>query len=252
MMPRVIVLSDVHGNLPALRAVVAALPDHDAAVVAGDHCLDGPDPAEVMDLLAELGWPLLLGNTDRDIVTPPADLKPLKRRVVEWTRRQLGAGRLQRLAQLDFSARIRPDNPVPVTRAAGEPEAPDRPGDRRSLLAVHANPRNLEDHLRPTMSEEELQPYLAGVDAGILAFGHLHIPYVRRVGDLLLVDVASVGHPRDGDLRACFSLLTWDGHAWSARQERVPYDVEETVHRLRRCGMPDAEKQVNALLKASY
>ncbi len=124
--------------------------------------------------------------------------------------------------------------------------------DGDALLVVHANPRNLEDHLRPTMSEEELRPYLGGIHANVLAFGHLHTPYVRPVGDVLLVDVASVGHPKDHDLRAAYSVLTWENGSRSVNQIRLPYDVEETVHLMRRSSMPDVEKQVASLLKASY
>ena len=226
-------MSDTHGNLAALRAVVDSLPDHDRVVVAGDLCLDGPDPAEVLDLLQDLGWSLLRGNTDQDLVSPPLDLKDHKARLVQWTREQLGERRLGCLDQL-----------APSTRIAGE--------GGETVLVVHANPLNLEDHLRPTMTEEELEPYLAGIDATILAFGHLHIPYVRPVAEVLLVDVASVGHPKDHDLRAAYTVLTWDGGARSITQVRVPYDVEEAVHRTRRSGMPDAEKQIALLLRASY
>jgi diadenosine tetraphosphatase ApaH/serine/threonine PP2A family protein phosphatase len=102
------------------------------------------------------------------------------------------------------------------------------------------------------MSEVELRPYLAGIDANVLAFGHLHTPYVRPVDDVLLVDVASVGHPKDHDLRASYCVLTWDNGSRSISQKRVPYDVEETVYRMRHSGMPCAEKQVASLLKASY
>lgn len=229
----VVALSDVHGNLPALQAVARSIPPADAVVVAGDLCLSGPHPAEVLDLLWELGWQLILGNTDRDIVRLPEDLKQRKAEQACWTRRQLGERRLQHLAQLPFSATI--------DGAGGE-----------TVCAVHANPLNLEDHLRPEMTDDELQPYLDGVEADLLVFGHLHIPYVRPAGRVLLVDVASVGHPKDLDLRAAYTVLEWEDGRRSVRQVRVPYDVEEAVHALRRSGMPHAEEQVQSLLKASY
>jgi predicted phosphodiesterase len=284
---RIVLMSDIHGNLPALRAVVDSLPACDSVVVAGDLCLDGPNPGEVLDLLDALGWFLLMGNTDHDLVAPPEDLKDQKAKLVEWTRQQIGQSRLRRLASLDFSARITPATgavPIlgPAVTASNRPQVPSvrpdrpeeldssaaavgtaprsrppQPGQSRArsedtLLVVHANPRNLEDHLRPTMSEVELRPYLAGIDANVLAFGHLHTPYVRPVDDVLLVDVASVGHPKDHDLRASYCVLTWDNGSRSISQKRVPYDVEETVYRMRHSGMPCAEKQVASLLKASY
>ena len=162
MPKRVVVMSDIHGNLPALEAVDASLPNSDMVIVAGDHCLEGAAPAEVLDLLYQRGWTLLVGNTDRDITVPSDDLDEDEAAQVAWTREQLGEERLRALRTLEFGARVEGEG-----------------GD--SLLAVHANPLNLEDQLYPTLSEEELRPYVEAAGTGILAFGHLHIPYVRPV-----------------------------------------------------------------------
>lgn len=229
---RSVFLSDIHGNLHALSAVIDALPQHDQVFVAGDLCLEGPHPAQVWDRLEELGWPMVMGNTDRDIVSPLMDPKAGKRAaVVDWTRAQLGEERLRKLASLPFSLRGGPNDEV---------------------LVVHANPKNMDEHLYPTMSEKELEPYLAGVNAQVVTFGHLHIPYVRPVLGRLLVDVSSVGHPKDRDPRAAFTVIEWQGESRSVTQVRVPYDVEAAVHALQRSGMPRAEKEIQSLLKASY
>lgn len=230
---RVILMSDIHGNLPALEAVAANLPDSDRVIVAGDFCLDGPAPAEVVDLLLDLGWDLLMGNTDRDVVTSPPEAKGTKRDLIDWTRSQLGESRVRHLAELPFSRTV-------------------SLGHRQLALVVHANPLNLDEHLDPTLSAEQLQPYLEGMTAPLLAFGHLHTPYVRPVGGILLVDVSSVGHPKDLDRRAGYTVVEWDGEVRSVNQVRVPYDVERTVDLMRRSGMPRAEKEIASLLKASY
>ncbi len=230
---RVVLMSDIHGNLAALDAVIRHVPAVDRVIVAGDLCLEGPDPVGVLDRLSDLGWELVMGNTDRDILERPEDLKPEKRALVDWTREQLGDERLSRLAALPFSRDI-------------------WAGNTKRGLVVHANPRTMNHHLFPTMTEDDLEPYLDGVDAGLLAFGHLHIPYVRPVRGILLVDVSSVGHPKDQDLRAAYTVVEWDGDIRSVTQIRVPYDVERTTNLMLRCGMPDAETRVEALLKASY
>lgn len=228
---RVVVLSDIHGNLEALNSVADALPTCDDVIVAGDHCLDGPQPAEVWDRLRELSWRLLMGNTDRDIISPPSGLKRKKAEALEWTRKQLGVRRRKELSRLPFSLRAGP----------GE-----------VMLVVHANPRNMDEHLPPTMTDVELRPYLEGVDAEIVAFGHLHTPYIRPVGKQLLVDVSSVGHPKDNDLRSVCTLFEWNGDVRTITQTRIPYDVERAVRAFETCGMPSADKEIASLLKASY
>lgn len=228
---RLVVMSDIHGNLSALQTVADSLPPRDQVVVAGDLCLEGPRPAEVIDLVRELGWSLVMGNTDRDILEPDK-LKGKKREMADWARREMGEARLDFLAQLPFSLRI---------------ETPDD-----AVLVVHANPLNMDQPLLPTMSEQDLLPYIKDVDATVLAFGHLHIPYVRPVDGVLLVDVSSVGHPKDRDLRAAYTVMTWDGGRRQVEGVRVPYDIERTVEEMRRSGMPEAEKQIASLLRASY
>lgn len=228
---RSVFLSDIHGNLAALQAVAADLPDCDEVFAAGDHCLEGPNPAEVWDRLAELGWRLVVGNTDQDIVSPSQDAKPKRRGMMEWTREQLGPDRIRGLGDLPFSL------------CGGQDD---------SVLVVHANPKTTDEHLYPTLSEEELRPYLDGVAEPIVVFGHLHVPYTRPVLGHLLVDVSSVGHPKDLDRRAAYTVIEWQGETRSVRQVRVPYDIEAAVTAYRASGMPGAEQEIESLLRASY
>lgn len=230
---RAVFMSDIHGNLPALEAVRRSLPEHDAVYVAGDLCLEGPCPAEVLDLVTESGWTCVMGNTDRDLVSPPGPTDGFNNGRLHWSRRQLGDERLQRLGALPFS----------VTCTPGE-------GD--GVLVVHANPLNMDEHLPPTLSAAELEPYLRGVETEIVVFGHLHTPYIRPVNGKVLVDVSSVGHPKDRDRRAAYTIMTWDGDRRSIEQVRVPYDIDRTIALLRASDMPGAEEYIAFLLKASY
>ncbi len=66
---------------------------------------------------------------------------------------------------------------------------------------------------------------LAGVEAAVLAFGHLHIPNIRSVGSMTLVNVSSVNMPGDGDGRAKYAMLEWNGETWTATHHRVEYDA---------------------------
>ncbi|HEX5506132.1 MAG TPA: CHAD domain-containing protein, partial [Thermomicrobiales bacterium] len=237
---RLAVLSDIHGNLAALDAVLADLAARggaDEVVVAGDLCLNGPLPAEALDRVRALGCPVIQGNTDRALARPPAETADDDfAALLTWTRDLLGPERLAYLRDLPFAHRVAP------------------PGGGPAVLVVHANPRDLVTHLRPFAPEDEIAPLLAGVpeDVGVVAFGHLHIPYTRAVGRLTLADIASVGLPKDGDRRAGYGLLTWDGAAWAVEQRRVAYPVAEVVARLRAAGPPGVDDLIRGLRRARY
>jgi len=119
---------------------------------------------------------------------------------------------------------------------------------------VHANTRDLETHIDPNASPAEVARLLTGMPATAtaVAFGHLHIPYVRRVDGRLLIDVASVGHPKDGDPRAAYAIAEFRDGAWQAAIHRVAYDVDKTVAAILASGMPHPKKRIDDLRKASY
>lgn len=231
-MTTVILMSDIHGNAPALSAVARSLPDHDSVFVAGDLCFDGPSPGVVVDFIREQGWTAVMGNTDRDLVAFSGTPEGKRHERLAWTREVLGAERLAWLSGLPFSTRFS--------------------SDEGSILVVHANPVEMDTHLQPSMSEKDLEPYLEEVHADILAFGHLHISYLRPAGGILLADVSSVGHPKDRDRRAAYTVVRWEGDRRSVEQVRIPYDLDETLRQLRTSGMPYADEQAEDLLRASY
>jgi len=237
---RIAVMSDVHGFSLALRTVLADVAAMAARapiaeiVVAGDLCEVGPDPAGVLDLLRAGSATVLLGNTDRDLVEAarPGGASP----GLAYALGEIGAGGVAYLASLPFCRRITP------------------PGGRSpddDLLVVHANPHNLEDRIDPAASDRALREVLGDTRAAAIAFGHLHIAYTRRLDDTLLVDVSAVGNPKDGDLRAKWSLLTWDG-GWAVEQRALPYPLAETAAQIRASGLPDREKTLRKLEKALY
>jgi predicted phosphodiesterase len=235
---RIAIISDIHGNLIALQAVLQDLekqPPVDQLIVAGDLCLNGPCPREAIERVQALGCPVIQGNTDLEIVTQAPQRGEKKRTTVGWTREQIGADGIAYLAALPFSHHI------------ANPQGSD-------LLIVHANPLNLEDAIFPNSSDAALHLLLGELDdnVGALAFGHLHIAYTRRWRHLLLVDVGSCGLPRDEDHRAAYAILDWQDNDWQAEIRRVPYDVQEVVKQLKSCGIPNAEKRIKVLLEARY
>ena len=235
---RIAVISDIHGNQLALETVLQDLdrqPPVDQLVVAGDLCLNGPCPRQVVEIVQGLNCPVLQGNVDLEVVTRAPEKGEKKRNTAAWTREQIGGAGIDYLASLPRSHRVA--NP-----------------DGSDLLIVHANPLNLEDAIFPNASDSTLEYFLGELDGdiGVMVFGHLHIAYTRQWRHLLLVDVGSCGLPRDEDLRAAYGILNWQDNRWNAEIRRVAYDVQAVVKQIKTSGMPNVEKRVKTLLEARY
>ena len=241
---RVAVMSDIHGFSLALETVLADLDRQgrwDAVVVAGDLCEVGPAPREALTLLRERqardeGFVVLRGNADRDLVEA-AEAGGLWEQ--GYALREIGEEGVAFLAGLPFDQRVTPPG--------GASPADD-------LLVAHANPHDLDRKLDPAMSDRELREILGDTEAAVVAFGHIHIPYTRRLGRTLLADVSAVGNPKDGDLRSAYGVFTWDAEtrAWRAEIRRLDYPLEATASQIRASGLPDPERTLRKLVKAAY
>jgi predicted phosphodiesterase len=237
---RVAVMSDIHGFSLALETVLADLHAHapvSETIVAGDLCEVGPAPAAVLERLQRETYTVLVGNTDRDIIEAAASAPPGSAAgdVID----QIGPNGVEYLAGLAFSRRITP---------------PGGTSPEDDLLAVHANPYDVDRKLHPSMSDRELRAALGDTRAAIVAFGHVHIAYTRRLDETLLVDVSAVGNPKDGDLRCKYGLFTWTGDppAWEVEIRRLPYPLEATEAQVRGSFLSDPERTIRKLRKASY
>ena len=235
---RIAILSDIHGNITALDAVLQDVERRgpfDHLVIAGDLCVFGPRPKEVIDRLRELPSEIVQGNTDRWLVDPdsmPTEDEPVSE-IVAWTRDRLEQADLTLLSGLGFS--------YEVTPVRGH-----------DLLVVHANPHDLVAPIYPDTDIGELTRLTENVMAEVMAFGHVHIAFVRKIGGLTLVDAGSVGMPRDGDTRASYVALEWDGNLWKIAHHRVDYDLEATVEEIKKGRMPHAKERIQILRQASY
>lgn len=237
---RVAILADIHGNLPACEAVLAdvARSGADAVVAAGDLALRGAHPRETVELLLARCRSLLVGNTDAYLAGTYLggayrERDHWKVELLEWTRDQLGPELVRRLGELPFSVRFTP-----------------RRG--QDLYVCHANPRNLEESLEPTLEEAALRRFLLNLDAAACAFGHLHFPYRRRVGRMLLADVASAGIPRDGDVRPAYGIFTFTPRGWRVQIRRVRYPVRHATQALVARRVPGGPLLIHKLLEARY
>jgi diadenosine tetraphosphatase ApaH/serine/threonine PP2A family protein phosphatase len=188
-------LYDVHGNLPALEAVLEGCPA-ERFLLGGDYAVAGGWPRETVERLEELESEWIRGNTERWLVDTSDVPEPMLP-VIERAREALGEELVERLVAL--------------------PETTTRDG----VLYCHASPRSDMRSFAPEDddSDDEL---LGGVDSGRVVFGHTHIQFARTTADRVeLVNPGSVGLPWDGDHRAAYALVHDDGRV---ELRRVEYD----------------------------
>jgi diadenosine tetraphosphatase ApaH/serine/threonine PP2A family protein phosphatase len=228
---RVAVLSDIHANLPALDAVLAALGKVDAVWQLGDVVGYGPHPDEVVARLREIGATGVRGN--HDVAALGAlDVEwfnPAARRAVEWTARRISPETLAWLAGLPERAEL------------GE------------MTLVHGSPR--DPIWEYVMTTPDARANLAALATPYCFFGHTHVAAAWRDdggrvepldpspgsvlaldGRRLLLNPGSVGQPRDGDPRA--SALVLDTEARRVTWHRVAYPIAKTQADIRAAGLP--------------
>lgn len=227
---RIALLSDIHSNLEALRAVLDSLPSVDRILCLGDIVGYGADPAQVIDLLRERGAEALQGNHDWAVVTgDTAEFNPLAARAVEWTRSVLDRG------PVDFLRRL------PRTL---EVEGCD-------ALAVHGSP--LDPLFEYVTGAGAARGCFGATSRSLILLGHSHIAMrfalregrvegrafpeggAETLGPRTILNPGSVGQPRDGNPRASFGLLA------EGRFEirRVEYDVAGAARKIREAGLPE-------------
>jgi len=202
-------LYDVHGNLPALEAVLADAAEAGvtAYVLGGDYALFGGWPAETVARLKRLDratW--IRGNGERWTNAPQdAPDNTVVQGAIAAARAVLGEDAVRDLAALPAS--IRHDD----------------------TLICHGSPGSDVDSFAPEASDRDAE-LLASVDAAWVVFGHTHLPFRRTADGIELVNPGSVGMPFDGDRRAAYALVHADG---TVEHRRVEYDHAATARRIR-------------------
>jgi predicted phosphodiesterase len=237
------VIADIHGNEPALRAVLDDAARHhvDRWWVLGDLVLFGPRPAEVLERLRGLpGVSMLRGNTDRYVLTgeqpaPHATAADAAARIdlveryaamaagIGWTRGVLDqAGTLEYLAALPAQLRLEFPGGTTVLGVHASPGADDGPG------------------IDPDLPGEQLLGLLAGCGTDVVVGGHTHYQVDRLAGGIRALNPGSTGMPRPPG-RAAWLLLEDRGHGdLAAEHHTVPFDVGAVVRDLHRRRHPNA------------
>jgi putative phosphoesterase len=229
------IVADIHGNLPALRAVTDDILRRgiDVVINLGDHASGPLWPSETVALLMQKAWIHILGNCDRLISTAlPSDLSPSDRFAFD----RLGVEQRQWLAERPGSANMSP-----------------------KIRAFHGTPTDDLGYLLETVDDgavrlaqpAEIEQRLAGATGDVLLCAHSHVPRALRLGSSLIVNPGSVGLPayetggamphamETGSPDARYAVLESLDGGWSAQLISVPYDHERAANQADRNGRPD-------------
>ncbi len=233
-------ISDIHANLPALEAVLAAIGrrgDIDATYHLGDLVGYAPWPNEVVERLAGARIEGIAGNYDSTVATDYKHCgcryedprqEELSHVSYAWTRAHVSPKSKSLLGALPFRMDLRP--------LGGHVAGP-------TLTLVHGTPLNnvtywTED--RPDSFCTKMAEAAGARPGDLIAFGHTHLPWHRMVSGVHFLNTGSVGRPKDGDWRAGFAVVEVDARgAIEVKFVRVEYDVDAAADAIRRSDLPD-------------
>lgn len=254
---RIAVISCVHGNLPALEAVLEDIHEQgvDDVVCLGDLVGYGPEPNEVCARIQEIEIEVVQGCWDEGIARDSGhcgctftneEEQRLGEQTYAWTQAEVTRATRDYLAAAPFGTRIR--------------------GAGGTLVFVHGSPRSRSEYLLPSTHDLILLERIAAAECDVLVCGHTHVPFVRHLSGTLrvmaeasldgsagsagaapgrsielapklIVNAGSVGEPRHGGREATYVVL--DTHTLRVEIHRVGYDMDETLARMKRKGVPD-------------
>ncbi|MEW9698481.1 metallophosphoesterase [Paenibacillus sp. SI8] len=247
-MDKIAIISDIHGNIPAMDAVLDYLKQRDInrIICLGDLVGKGPGSAEAVDRARTVCESVVQGNWDLGITCPQVEQAGL------WHQQQLGEERLAYLKQLPFSVDLRLSGKL--------------------IRLYHASSRSIFHRVKRKASKEERLAMFQntemtgtppdGRQPDIVGYGDIHIPYLltlKRPSDaleqairpvnkgLMLFNAGSVGTPYDGIPQACFCILEGeagnaDNAGFSIQFVRVPYDIERAVRLAYDAEMPESRR----------
>jgi putative phosphoesterase len=211
---RIAALYDIHGNLPALEAVLAELdPERPDAVVVGGDLAPGPLVGECLELLRPLNARYVMGNGDREVVEGDQE------HGAGWTAERLTPEQRDALAAFE-----------PVVSLGG-------------ALFCHATPRSDTEIVTRVTPQERLGEILAGVDERVVVGGHTHQQFDRSIDRWRVINAGSVGIPYEGKPGAYWALLGPE-----VELRRTEYDIERAVEELRAGGFPDLHEMLGESL----
>jgi L-asparaginase len=241
---RLAVLADIHGNLPALEAVLADVQQHDVdgIIIAGDLIGGGPHSLEVVRLLRSLGSWMIRGNNEDYFLayetgaTPAAWRESYQWAVMRWSYHSLDRETLDFIASLPEQRVVALDGTAPIRVVHGSLQSPS------GRLFPDRDPDKLRwfrkaGLLSPDRDPDKLELALEQMNEPVLVCGHTHIPWNQEEDGRLALNPGAVSGPLNGDVRAQYALLTWQDSHWQTEHLAVPYDLDQIRAAFRESGL---------------
>lgn len=220
-MTRLAVLADIHGNLPALEAVIDDMAqfDVDHIVIAGDSVNWGPYSRQVLELITARGWSVIRGNNELyvlDYCTERAPAHWSSFTMPPYLHRQLGDDWVKTIASMPDTLQLRFRDSPPIRLIHGIPDDP--------WTAIY-----------PGTSQAHICQWLRGVAERTVIAAHSHVAFERNVGGWRIFNPGSVGVPLDGDHSASYMILEGDEKGWNLlNHRRVAFDIARLLDEFKR------------------
>jgi putative phosphoesterase len=230
---KIALVSDIHGNLPALEAVLQHAGEMKVKTIwcLGDFTGFGANPDQVVLLLKKLKSIGIIGNYDQTVLKMPKKSEELKEKLVpekwfsfDWTYHQLSKKSLDYLKDL--------------------PETRKETVKDWKVLFTHGSPDSIDEPLTDETPQEHLKELAHKAHANLILCGHSHQPFMRFAGGSIFINPGSVGRMFDGDPRASYAVISIKKHKVEVDFFRIDYDIDKAAGAQMAAGLPDVFAEI--------
>ena len=236
---KIAVLSDIHGNMQALEAVLEDIRTNncDKVFCLGDLAMAGPEPQKVIDIVKkQTDWTVIQGNTDKMI----ADFTPEILKNTEKAFPVMGHALADDVLFLSDDAKSFLKN-LPAQKELNV--------DGVKVLLVHGSPRRNNEDILPDMSLEKVEEIIESTDADLIFCGHTHVPAGYQTSKKqTVVNVGSVGRPMTPDAKSCYCIAEFNNGEFSIEHRLLDYDREKAAEIMQSRAFDGAEKLAQMIL----
>ena len=236
---RILCVSDIHGNFPALQAVTLHFRDpFDLILNGGDTTVYGPFPNETINWLRKQNVPSILGNTDRHILnvldgkTFKKPRKAEKRIMYGWTAAELNAANKTWLRDQPLHRTVT----IQMGTTCAQQEV--------SIGMYHGSPEDPDEFLFANTPDCRFKEFTKNCQHRIITIGHSHAPFYKQVDGIHFINPGSTGRMFDGKPTASCAVITLERGGVKVNHYRIPYPVETVVNELERLRLPQIYQEM--------